>query len=418
MRDPERQNRFNNTFTISYPDFPSIQTQARSVTLIQEMGKHDIVKIYYPKFNSSIVKAVKTGVPVQITWKNDKASGNFFGYTSDTSYPVIQQLRRGLTVTCVGASYPLKKRKPKIWKNKTASEIVSDICKEVKLKPFITPSSIRFTQQSIAGQSYWEKLNELAVKIGYGMQVIGTELHFHPIDKMINQFMTVIPTLAFKDYYANPISSFVSPTLDYFEPKLGDFIEGKEYSRTSPVVGGVDPLTAKSYIASSSSSKVGKNLRTNVKDPLFDSIETTTVIASSAMAKSLAEGRAQLGRFSIPATGIAQGDPRVAPWRTVEVRGTGDSTDGFWIIKRVEHVIHGDGRYQMEFDCLSDGSGSTKSTSFRPSSAGSVPLRNIEGELSTTYTKKPTSTKLSAPQPLVNQTSAGYKVTPRNWRGD
>jgi hypothetical protein len=136
------------------------------------------------------------------------------------------------------------------------------------------------------------------------------------------------------------------------------------------------------------------------------------------MAKSLSEGRAQLGRFTIPAKGIAQGDPRVSPWRTVEVKGTGNNSDGFWIIKRVEHVIHGDGRYQMEFECLSDGLGGTKETSFRPSSAGSVPVRNIKNEMATPNKRKPTSTKLSSPKPIVKQSSVGYKVTPRKWKGN
>lgn len=417
MRDPERQHRYNNSFKISYPDFPSISNEARSIVLHQEMGKHDILEIHYPKFSTKLVKTLKTGVPVKVTWKNDKVSGEFFGYTTDVSYPVAQQLSRGLKVTCVAASYPLKEQSSKIWTNKTASEIAVEIAKKYKLKPVVTYSPIRFTQQSLAGHSYWEKLNEIAAKIGYGVQVVKTELHFHPIDKMIDQFMTTIPVMSFQNPLENPVSSLVAPTLEHFEPRVGDYVETVQKLRTTNTVSGVDPITSKIYSSQTSSNKVGKNLRENTTDPLFSSIETKIVTASSAMADSLSKARAQWGRLGVPSKGIGQGDPRIAPWRTVEVRGTGETTDGFWIVQKAEHVIHGDGRYAVEFSCLSDGIGNNKSSAFRPSSAGTVPTRNLVNELSTPNTSSPTSTTLSAATAMVTEQSSGYKVTPRRWKG-
>ena len=180
--------------------------------------------------------------------------------------------------------------------------------------------------------------------------------------------MTSIPVMLFKDPMMHPMSSFNAPTLDIFEPVVGDHNEFVDYIRKLNVVSGVDPLTAKSYTNTASSNKVGKSLRTDTKDPLFNSIETNTVVASSVMAKSLSEGRSQLGRFTITAKGLGQGDPRIAPWRTIEVRGTGNVTDGFWVVKKAEHFIHTDGRYQVDFECVTDGTGSNKPNSFRPRS--------------------------------------------------
>ena len=382
------------------------------------MGKHDIIEIYYSRFSSVFYKAIKTGVPVEISWRNDKVGGKFVGYTTDVSYTTSQQLNRDVKVTCVGASYPLKERKSKIWVNKTAPEIASEIAKTFKLKPIVTPNPTRFTQQSMVGHSYWEKLNELAVKIGYGVQVIGAELHFHPIDKMIDQFMTTIPILSFKDPLQSPESNIDLPTLQFFEPTLGDHIESNPYSRSTNTVGGIDPLTGKPIQAKTSSNKVGKNLRSTTKDPLFSTIETRTVIASDSMAAALSASRAQLGRLSISAKGIGQGDPRIAPWKTIEVKGTGQVTDGFWVVKKAEHVIHNDGRYVVEFFCLSDGTGGNKPNATRPSSAGLAPVRNILNEMTTNNQRKPTSTKLSATTLLVNQNSAGYTVSPRRWKGE
>lgn len=417
MRDVERQNRFGNSFHVKYPDFPAFTVPPRSITLIQEMGKHDIVEIRYPRFTAALVKSITTGVPVEVTWKNDKLSGKFVGYAVEVSYPTIQKLERGIRILCIGASYPLKERSSKIWKNKTASDIVVDIAKKFKLKPVVTPSNVRFTQQSLAGHSYWEKLNELASRIGYGIQVIGTELHFHPIDTMINQFMTTIPVMAFKNPLQNPSSTYKAPTLDVFEPRIGDFIESADFERTANTISGVDPTTGKVYKAQDSSSNTNKSLRKSNKASLFSSVETRTVSESNAMAKSLSKGRAQLGRLTVPATGIGQGDPRIAPWRTVEVRGTGEASDGFWIVKKVEHYIHIDGRYQVEFTVLTDGVGKNKPSAFRPSSSGTIPIRPVTAELAAAKKKKPTSSKLSAPVSMVKQSSTGYKVTPRRWKG-
>lgn len=416
MREPGYQNRRGNSFKVLYPDFPSISQPARSVTIYQEIGSHDIVDIFYPRFSTALFKAIKTGVPVRIRWSNDKVKEEFYGYTVDVSYPTLQKIDRGVNIRCVGSSYPLKEQTSKIWINRTLSEVVGEVAKKHKLKAFITPHPTRFNQISLSGQSYWEKLNELATKIGYGLQVYGTELHFHPIDKMINQFMTSIPIMMFKDPMMHPMSSFNAPTLDFFEPIVGDHNEATDFIRKSNIVSGVDPLTAKSYSYTASSNKVGKSVRANTKDPLFSSVETATVIASNAMAKSLAEGRSQLGRFTIPAKALGQGDPRIAPWRTVEVRGTGDVTDGFWIVKKVEHFIHTDGRYQVDFECITDGTGKNKPNSSRPSAAGTVPTRNLNAEIGIEKTK-PTATTLSGATAMISQTNAGYKISPRRWGG-
>ena len=256
----------------------------------------------------------------------------------------LQKIDRGVKIKCVGASYPLKEQSAKIWKNKTASEIATEVAKKFKLKAFVTPHPTRFNQVSMSGHSYWEKLNELATKIGYSVQVYGTELHFHPIDKMIDQFMTTIPVMAFIDPFSNAVSTYNAQTLESFKPRHGDFVEKEGHLKTTKNVSNVDPLTSTVFTYKSSPSLVGKNLKTDVTDPLFSSVETRVVTASSKMAKDMADAKAQLSRLSIPAKAIGQGDPRIAPWRTVEVRGVNETSDGFWIVKSATHFVHIDGR--------------------------------------------------------------------------
>ena len=154
-----------------------------------------------------------------------------------------------------------------------------------------------------------------------------------------------------------------------------------------------------------------------VPDPLFVEILPGAITGNAHMAELIANAHAQLSRFSINADTASQGDPRIAPYRTVEINGTGSTTDGNWIVKKTVHQCYYDGRYEVEFTCMTDGTGRNKSSAFRPETASVIPTRNIKQELSTGTTSRPTVTKLSAPQMLVNKSNVGFKVTPSRWVG-
>jgi phage protein D len=414
VRDPEIQNRYANAFTVVFPDFPGFDQTPYSLTLTQSMGKHDVIEIFYNTINAAYLKTMSTGVAVEITWSNDAVSQTFVGYVSDLEYPTSSAIQKPLTITCLGASYPFKEKRQKIWKNATASEVATEIATFNKLKPVVTKSDIRFPQISFSGHSQWEKLQELAQSIGFACQVIGLELHFHPVDVIIDKFLTTIPVMAFLNPDITPMNQFASQTLDHFETVQGDFGNFRGNTKATKIVGGVDPLTGKIYKSTSSPTSVGKNLRAKNKDPLFFDIDTSTVIIDRLSSQSLANAKAQLARLSVPGYGFGQGDPRIAPWRTVEVRGTGEASDGFWIVSSAVHTLNADGKYSVEFECVTDGKGSNITSAFRPSSAGTVPTVNLT-EAITTGANTPTTYKLSNSSPMVNQVSTGYNVVPRRW---
>jgi len=412
------QNRLGTSFSVSYPDFPSFTVIPKGFTLTQEMGKQDVLEIIYVRDSSVFYKGLKTGAAITLKWKNsNNIVGEFFGYVVDYT-PITQQtLRRPVTIRAIGASLPLKEGGSKIWKNKTAPGIVTEIAKKFKLKPIVTPHPMIFSQQSMLNHTYWEKVQELAGRIGYVAQVSGTELHFHPIDKMIDKFITTIPVLSFFDPVGNIWSEFNSQTLDRFKPSVGDYIDKSSYSKKDKVVHGVDPVTGKFYSSSKSPTTVGKNLRTSNLDPLFSETLPGAMTGNAHMAELIANAHAQLSRFSISAETASQGDARIAPYRTVEINGTGSTTDGNWIVKKATHQCYFDGRYEVEFTCITDGTGRNKSSAFRPSTASVIPVRNIQQELSTGVSSKPTVTKLRAPQMLVNKSNVGFNVTPSRWVG-
>lgn len=411
------QNRTGSKVSAVYPDFPGFSIPVYNFKLYQEVGKHDIAELRYANQRDFYFKALKTGTPVQVDWSNDKANGRFFGYVHDIAHRSSNALEKFVVVRVIGASFPLKEGGSKIWKNKTAPEIVSEIAKKFKLKPIITDHPLRFSQQSLAGHTYWEKVQELANRIGYVCQVRGTELHFHPIDTMINKSMSAIPILSMdRNQYLGPYSDIVSHTLDVFTPTIGDHFDTDTSTRKEKTVTGIDPISGKYYTSSASPNKVGKNVRKTTKDPLFKEALSTSVTGNKQAAELIAKAQAQLARFSITAEGHGQGDPRIAPYRTVHISGTGDNSDGFWIIKKVVHFVTFDGRYNIDFECMIDGTRSNQPSNVRPSKAEMIPTMDLSQESSTT-TGRATYTKLTSQAAMISESDSGFKVTPRRWVG-
>lgn len=417
MLDPERQHRYESSYKVTFPTIPSFQDNPRDVTIYQSMGKHDIVEMYYSQYTPTLVNLIQTGTPVQITYNNQKVKETFVGYATTVSYPVKQSVNKGITVKCVGASYPLKDRPSKIWTDKTIPDVAVDIAKTFRLVPVVTPHPIKVAQHSLAGHSYWEKLQENAQRLGWACHMKGTELHFHPIDVMIDKFMTSVPILSFTDNYMGFNSNVLDHTLDYFEPLLDDFHEAVGYGRTNKTSYGIDPVSSKVYTTKSSPSTVGKNLRQKIKEPLFSSVETSVVSDSIALSQARVDGKANLNRLSIPAKGLAQGDPRVAPWRTVQLKNTSDTTDGYWVVESAIHTLHIDGRYQTEFTCLTDGLNQNVASSTRPATSTGIPTVNIQSALSTSGTTTPTSPTLVSTASVINQSTTGFTITPNRWVG-
>lgn len=411
------QNRYGTNFEVTFPDFPTFRQVPQWFRITQEQGKQDVIELSYGSFDPHFQKALKTGTLFKVKWNTKYAKNEWVGYVYNGDNITQATVKRNFLLRGVGASFPLKEGGNKIWKNKTAPEIVQDICKQHKLKAVVDKSNVRFGMQSLVGTTKWEKVQELANRIGFHAHISGTTLYFQRIDKLIDQFMSVIPVMSYNDGTIQPDIVFEAQTLDHFKAKVGDLLELGDYSKKDKVIHGIDPITAKSHTHTAKPTKVGKNVRTNVVEALFKEVSTAVVAETKSLAKELAEGLAHLARFSIHGEGKGQGDPRIAPYRTIEINGTGSDTDGFWVIKRVEHFVTYDGRYTVDFTCMSDGTGKNKSGSFRKTQASIVPTRDVAYEMATGGKQAPSTPTISSRQPLVSQTRGGFKTTPNRWVG-
>ena len=415
MLDPERQFKYGSSFSVSFPDYPSFTRKPTLAVLYQEMGNHDILELTFTYSSSFLTSTLTTGTPVQFNWSSEKSSKQFYGYVTHVSPVTAQVLNRTVTISCTGSSYPLKETASKIYTNVTGSEFAIQVAKLFNLNPVVTTSNVRFNQISLAGHSYFEKLKEVAHRLGWAFQVDGTNLYFNPIDTQIDKFMNSVPMLSFLDPFTNNTAQLYSQTLNSFKTKLGYYVESSSNNRSSKIVAGVDPITGVSYKATSSPNLVGQSIRSKTKDPLFSKVEAGVVANSSAMAQAYADGKAQLSRLSIPGSGEAQGDPRISPWGTVQVNGTGSLSDGYWVVKSAEHIIHISGKYTTNFTCVTDGIKDNKASATRPATSGSNTPISIASSISTASNNKASSTKLSAAAAMVSQSQSGFNVIPRRW---
>lgn len=415
MSSLTKQIRFGSSYTVDFPDFPSFSAQPSKVNLVQKQGQHDVLELTYPVLNSFVLKSLKTGALVRLKWKNDKASNEFVGHVFSVTPLIRSTQTRDTVITCIGAGLKLKEGGTKVWNNKTASEIVSLIAKDGNLKPNVTQTKVRYSQQYLSGHTRWEKVKELAYRSGFVTQVIGTNLMFHPLDKMIDAFITNIPVLSFQDNMYGAFANLEGHTLDWIKPVAGDLNESATHTKKNKTISGIDQTTGKAFSYTASPKKAGKKLRKSVAEPMFDQIIPERVSESQAEAKAIAEAEAELAKYSLFAEGQAQGEPRIAPYKTIEVNGTGVHTDGFWVITESTHTVFRDGRYLTTFKAMSDGLGTNKPSSARPENSPMFSSRNVASENFTGIKVKQTPARVSSPTTMINQTETGYKVFPRKW---
>jgi phage protein D len=375
----------------------------------------------YPAESTLWFEALKTGVPVQFTWTQDTLTRYWIGYVVSVTKQTSPQRTNSMEITCVGGSFPLKERVTRVFKQTTIPEAVLKIGNEYGFNVIADAHAQVFEQLLITGNSYWEWMNEQARKIGYGVIVDGMTLAFRPLDKLIDMGFSSAPVMALNDANAPFNTQFLDRTLDKFQVIYGDNVEAGSDYRTVKNVGGVDPTTGQIYVSNSSPQTTGDALRSTVSDVLFSEYRTDRVTNSQIAANSASSGAANLARFTIPATITGQGDPRLRPFGTIYVAGTGTLTDGFWVIKEVTHMFHKIGEYMVNMSVATDGVGDTiVQTPFRTrtdTAVGTVNLNEtlIHGSIAS-FSFDMSKVSLREPIEYSSEYNQGYLKTPSRWR--
>lgn len=343
------------SYTVQYPTVPSIKIQPKELTLTQKQKNHDVLVLEYYGTSLKNAKLLKTGVPIKFSWKQGSRKMEWLGYVSSVSRKSGTQKAKPMKVYCVGSSFVLKERKTKTYKNKTIPEVAAIIAKQNKLRFVGENHTRRFPQLVMAGHSQWEWLHEQANRIGYAMYVQGTNLVFRPVDKLIDEFSTDAPLMQMWNPSVPKQFSQIDRTLESVDVLVGENVESSNVARANKQVGGVDPVTSKSFTAKKTPTTTGSPVRTSVAATLFDEVRSDQVANFALDAKDAAEGAAQLARFNVPAKALGQGDPRIHPYRILYVEGTGEQTDGYWLVNEVVHKMSYVGFYNVELKIAIDG---------------------------------------------------------------
>lgn len=410
---------------VLYPTLPTLDVQPRRADLYQKQYTHDILILEYPSESTLWFETLHTGVPIQFTWTQDTLTKYWVGYVSSVSKQNSPQRLNAMKVLCVGSSFPLKERTTRMFSNTTIPKAVQTIASEFGFNYIGLDNDQVFSQLTIPGQSYWDWIQEQAQRIGYGVIVDGMNFTFLPLDQIINLGIDSTAIFSLGNAGSPFNTQFLDRTLDMFVVTSGDNIEDTTNFRTVKNTGGVDPVTGKVYTASKSPAEIGVPFRDGLSDVLFSEFRNDRVVNDLATAKAAATGAAQMARFNLPATVQGQGDPRVRPFSPVFISGTGNLTDGFWIVRESHHMFHQVGDYQLDLKIATDGVGDNVETPFRTSPKNNFSTVNLDQALknngvpslyfdigSVFLYKKPAATEVAA----VVQSSQGFNKTPVRWK--
>lgn len=403
---------------VEFPTLPSLTKMPRRVDLYQKQNHHDVLVMEYATASTAWVALVKTGVPVVFKWSQGNVSNEWVGYVSHLSFQAKPGREKVMEVHCVAASYPLKQRTNKVFINKTIPQAVAELVRPHGLTLISDPHSRVFDQLTVSGHSTWEWIQEQAKRIGFGVTVEGTKVYFRHLDNLIDTKSSSVPVLSYFNSDAPMNNQALDRTLDSLRVLNGEHVEGQAYSRTNKLVAGIDPVTAKVVSFKHAPNKTGKSLRTKVGDVLFDEFQTSQVVNSHTAASASTEGAAAMARMSIPARITGQGDPRIRPFSPVYILGTGEDTDGYWLVKEVHHMFHKVGDYQIEAVIGTDGLGANNTSAFRKEPGSIVGQVDLTAALVKSSHAKAAKhgTRLEVKSPIIVQTKQGYNRTPARWK--
>jgi len=409
------RNRGATRFEVEFPTMPSAPNKPTMLVLYQKPLTHDILVLTFPSTYSSIFESLSTGIPVRVKWSRLGEEREWLGYVSQVTKTVAYQQEKLMDIICVGASFVLKERANRVFSEMTIPEAIEKIAKEHGFGFIGDMHEQVFPQLTMAGHSYWEWIVEQAKKIGYTVYLDKTTLHVRKLDSMIDQSMTSVPSLFFNAPVENSDLHVFNRTLNYFKVMKGSFNESLKSSKTKKVMGGVDPNTGVSVTAEARAEDALFGIRTSIGDSLFTEYRSDRVVDSEAMSLALAKGSAELARLSIPAKAKGQGDPRMRPYQSIYIQGTGTETDGYWVIDEVKHtIISGD--YNVDMTILVDGFGSLNESPTRKTTAISDKLVNITERIKTgTIQGDSRESKLKIYKTAILPSDNGYISSPSRW---
>ena len=419
-KDQSKKPRLGTTFTVEFPQLPTMTQRPYEVELIQKRGNHDILKLSFKQTGRVYTEDIPTGLPMRFTWQQNRIKSSWVGYVSHVSSTVLANRDGVMDVVCIGASFPLKKKETKVFSECSIPEAVAQLAAEVGLEFVGDFNSRKFPQLILAGQSYWSWIQEQASRLGYVAYVDGVTLYFHSLDSAIHHRPGSAPVFSIANNEIGLDSQGLNDrTLTNFKVLRGDYLELDHNTRTAVTTGGVNPNTGKVF-ESQKSPLDSQSIRKNASNVLFSTHRTDQISLSKKDSEELAKNLSQLSRFSMPAIVNGAGDYRCTPNALIKLEGTGKTTDGYWLVKEVTHTFNMYGMYTVTMTALADGTGSSTLKIFEAEKTFGRDVLNISEKLSPhgeiSSAKPNSSPSLSTPTIPILVRDLSFKSSDSRWK--
>lgn len=315
-------------------DFPTLKSPRSpliiwSASIKQNRYTHDMGKIVFRDWNLPD-KIYIPGTPLAIKLINNGITKVIPGYINHIRKTQTTG-KRFTELVFVGASFRMKQKTQKVYKNVTVSQVARQIAKKYRLAADITNHKRVFPQLAQHGESDWEFLTKCAKKAGYLFRVDGITLVFKPIDEDYTFLRNQAPTFTMADS-----AKMFGSTLYSFVPIIGEHTPFPESTKASKAYKGINPITKKIHSITNPKSKTKRKIS---KPAIFDSFDTDTVVPSFDIAKSHAEAFSEMNKFPYRGEAEVFGTPDIIPGSPVYFTGIGSEYNGYWIALSVEHII-------------------------------------------------------------------------------
>lgn len=359
--------KFRGGFNVTFPltDLSSFDIVYDGVDIHQRIRQHDTATITVKSRALNATQRITSGAPIKITyWGQDRVEGTFVGYvTNIRNMDRDDEGRYRRQIVCVAASRELRQTAFRTYTNKTASEIVQEIAKDVKFTAVVKQHALRRATIVQDGDTYWELLTRLAKRSGYVLRVEGTTLFFMPLRDMVKTYLSRSPLLTDRGVMLQ--DGYTPENIDSIDAWVGDTSVDVDDASDPAMVTAVEPATGRAYnVREIPQSALVKN-RTSRSG--YTRYPSDTVAHSRKDAKILARGAADEGMMAFDAALTVAGNPYLSPYRTVEVDIRDRTLNGVWIVKEVTHRLNR-GAYRSEVTVSTDSfDGRSRTTSRRSS---------------------------------------------------
>jgi len=305
-----------------------------TLTITQQEYAHDTAVMQF--WGGDVEDAaLASGTPMALSFGSLGGTRSFYGYVNhatrtNTASSLARTLtdRNAVTVTCVGASWPMKAVGTQGWSSVTVSQIAEGIASEFHFSTQVAPDKTLWPSRQMSGNTYWQFCVGLAQLIGYTFYVSGTQL----VCKPRNTNPAALPTVtAIYDYKTNPagIISFI-PTLGANSPSGGQLATRQ--------LAGVNPRTTQLVFSQVSGSPSPTSLGGVVNSPPFTQVHHAT-INSQQEANAVTNGAGALNQLYLTATAQVSGNAMISQGSLVYIQNANGSQNGLWFVTKAVHSL-------------------------------------------------------------------------------